>query len=104
MDQDRDKSKPPSAAYRETFRRHRKLFCMPPILGALAAALFLFGMGKTYKSTASLWIDTAPPAPSSVGASTGSASLPEPPATAEQAILSELLTTKAFAASVAETS
>ena len=102
MDQDLDKSKPPSTSYRETFSRHRKLLCMPVILGALAAAFFLFGTGKTYKSTASLWVDTAPPAPSSVG-SNATTSLAEPPAAAEQAILGELLATRAFAASVAQT-
>jgi uncharacterized protein involved in exopolysaccharide biosynthesis len=100
VDQGPDKSKPPSTSYRETFRRHRRLFCTPPILGALAAAVFLFGMGKTYKSTASLWIDTAPSVPSSVGEN--NTALAQPPASAEQAILSELLTTRRFAASVAE--
>ena len=55
-------------SYRETFRRHRKLLCTPMVLGALAAALFLFGMGRTYTSTASLWVDTAAPLPSSIGA------------------------------------
>ena len=59
----------------------------------LAAAFFLFGMGKTYTSTASLWVDTAAPVPSSIGADTGSA-LSEPPAATAQAILSELLTTR----------
>jgi len=101
MDQDLDKSKRPSTSYRETFSRHRKLLCLPVILGALAAAFFLFGTAKTYKSTASLWVDTAAPAPSSVGA--GASTLAEPPAAAEQAILGELLTTRAFAASVVQT-
>jgi uncharacterized protein involved in exopolysaccharide biosynthesis len=101
MHQGLDNSKPPSTSYRDTFRRHRKLFCMPIILGALAAAVFLFGMGKTYKSSASLWVDSTPPMPSSIGANSGQS---EPPASAEQAILSELLTTRAFTASVAETS
>lgn len=103
MDPDLHKSKPPSTSYRETFRRHRRLFCLPILLGALAAAVFVFGMGKTYKSTASLWVDTSPPVASSVGANTGSA-LAEPPAASEQAILSELLTTRAFVAAVARNS
>ena len=67
MDQGLDTSKPLSTSYRETFWRHRKLFCLPIVLGALAAAFFLFAMGKTYKSTASLWVDTTATAPSSVG-------------------------------------
>jgi len=100
MNQDLDKTKPPSTSYRETFSRHRKLLCLPVILGALAAAFFLFGTGKTYKSTASLWVDTAPPSPSSVGAD-ATTSLAEPPSAAEQAILGELLTTRSFAAAVA---
>jgi uncharacterized protein involved in exopolysaccharide biosynthesis len=102
MDQGLDKSKPLSPSYRETFRRHRKLFCIPMVLAALAAAFFLFGGTKTYKTTASLWVDTAPPLPSSISAANGD--LAQPPASAAQAILNELLTTKAFAVSVGESS
>ena len=103
MDQALDNSKAPSPSYRGTFRRHRKLFCTPIILGVLAAGFFLFGIAKSYKSTASLWVDTAAPAASSIGTSTG-APLSEPPSTAAQGILSELLMTRAFDSSVAETS
>src|SRR4051794_21891558 len=103
MDQGLDKSKLLSTSYRETFRRHRKLLCLPIVLGALAAGVFLFAGGKTYKSTASLWVDTAATAPSSVGDS-GSSPLGEPPAAAQQAVLSELLTTRAFTAAVAQRS
>jgi uncharacterized protein involved in exopolysaccharide biosynthesis len=99
MDQSRDENKPAPTSYRETFRRHRKLLCLPVILGALAAAFFLFGTGRTYKSTANVWVDTNPPAQSSLGTN----SLAEPPAAAEQTILGELLTTRAFRVSVAET-
>jgi uncharacterized protein involved in exopolysaccharide biosynthesis len=100
MDQGRDKNEPPSASYRETFQRHRKLFCMPVVLGALAAAFFLFGMGTTYRSTANLWIDTMAPATSSLASDPGP--LAEPPAAAEQGILNELLTTGSFTSLVAE--
>jgi len=103
MDQGLDKSKLLSTSYRETFRRHRKLLCLPIVLGALAAGVFLFAGGKTYKSTASLWVDTAATAPSSVGDG-GSSPLGEPPAAAEQAVLGELLTTRAFTAAVAQRS
>jgi uncharacterized protein involved in exopolysaccharide biosynthesis len=99
MDQSLDKSKPASTSYRETFRRHRKLFCLPIILGAFAAAFFLLGTGRTYKSTASLWVDTAPTMPSSLSAASGP--LTQPPASAEQGILSELLTTASFDSAVA---
>jgi uncharacterized protein involved in exopolysaccharide biosynthesis len=102
LQQGLDQSKPPSTSYRETFRRHRKLLCMPIILGGLAAAFFLFATGKTYESSASIWVDTAPPAPSSIGANTNA--LAEPPAVSELAILNQLLMTRRFAASVAKTS
>jgi uncharacterized protein involved in exopolysaccharide biosynthesis len=98
-----DNTKQPSPSYRGTFRRHRKLFCLPVVLGALAAVFFLFGLAKSYTSTASLWIDSDAPAPSSIGANTGSP-LTQPPSAAVQAILNELLMTRAFASSVAETS
>jgi uncharacterized protein involved in exopolysaccharide biosynthesis len=96
-------SNPPPSSYRGTFRRHRKLFLVPVILGALAGAFFAFTSKPGYKSTASLWVDTAPPLASTVGAGP-SAPLTTPPATAEQGILTELLTTQSFAASVAKNS
>jgi uncharacterized protein involved in exopolysaccharide biosynthesis len=99
MDQAPDTNKPPSASYRGTFRRHRKLFYMPVILGALAALFSLFGGAKSYKSTASLWIDTPPPAASSLASAS---TVTYPPAASEQAALSELLTTRSFVSSVAE--
>jgi uncharacterized protein involved in exopolysaccharide biosynthesis len=102
MDQGLDKSKAPSTSYRETFRRHRKLFSIPPVLGALVAVFFAFGMSKSYNATANLWVDTAPPAASSISA--GSGAVTEPPAAAEQALLTELLNTDSFNASVAESS
>src|SRR5689334_6666921 len=73
------------------------------ILGAVVAAFFALHHTKTYSSTASLWVDTTPPVPSSVGVSPTSA-ITAPPAAAEQGILTELLTTDAFAASVAKSS
>lgn len=103
MNQGLDNSKPVPTSYRGTFRRHRKLFCAPIILGTLAAGFFLFGMAKSYTSTASLWVDTAPPVSSSVGANTG-APLTQPPSSAVQGVLSELLMTRSFASTVAETS
>jgi uncharacterized protein involved in exopolysaccharide biosynthesis len=102
LEQIPDKSKPPSTSYRETFRRHRKLFCVPMILGAVAAAAVLFTSTKTYTSTASLWVDTAPPLASSIGGAVPV--LTTPPAAAEQGILNELLTTDAFASSVVKSS
>lgn len=103
MDQGFDKGKPPSTSYRETFRRHRKLLCTPIVLGILGAAFFVFSTSSSYKSTASLWIDTTAPAPSSIGSNTGTP-LAQPPSTAEQGILGELLTTRSFASAVASSS
>jgi uncharacterized protein involved in exopolysaccharide biosynthesis len=102
VDQGRDKKKPLSASYRDTFRRHRKLFCMPVILGAVVAGIFQFALGQSYKSTASLWIDTTPPAQSSLASNSGP--MTEPPASAEQGILSELLATDSFASAVVQNS
>jgi uncharacterized protein involved in exopolysaccharide biosynthesis len=103
LEQTPDKSNPPSSSYRETFRRHRKLFCIPVVLGVLAGAFFVFTSTPTYKSTASLWVDTAPPLASTVGAGPTNP-LVTPPAASEQGILTELLTTQSFAAAVAKSS
>lgn len=100
MEQTPEKSEPPPS-YRETYRRHRKLFCLPVILGAVAGAFFLFSSAGSYKSTASIWVDTAPPLASTVGAEL-TTPLNTPPAAAEQGILTELLTTQSFATSVAK--
>lgn len=101
MEQTTDKSNPPSTSYRQTWRRHRKLFLVPVVLGALAGAFFVFSSHPSYKSTASLWVDTAAPLASTVGAGP-TTPLSAPPAAAEQGILQELLTTQSFAASVAK--
>ncbi len=103
MEQTPDKSNPPSTSYRQTWRRHRKLFLVPVVLGALAGAFFVFSSHPSYKSTASLWVDTAAPLPSTVGVGP-TTPLSTPPAAAEQGILTELLTTQSFAASVAKNS
>ena len=75
----------------------------PVLLGAAVAALILFTTSATYKSTASLWVDTAAPVASSIGAD-GTPTLSEPPASSEQGILTELLTTGSFADAVARSS
>jgi uncharacterized protein involved in exopolysaccharide biosynthesis len=103
LEQSPDKSNPPPTSYRQTWRRHRKLFLVPVVLGALAGAFFVFSSHPSYKSTASLWVDTAAPLPSTVGVGP-TTPLSAPPAAAEQGILTELLTTQSFAASVAKNS
>lgn len=103
MEQTPEKSNPQPTSYRQTFRRHRKLFLVPVILGVLAGAFFVFSSKPSYKSTASLWVDTAPPLASTVGAGPADP-LVTPPAAAEQGILTELLTTQSFANAVAKNS
>ena len=98
-----DDTSPPSTSYRETYRRHRMLFRVPVVLGAAVAAFILFTSSASYKSTASLWVDTAAPVASSIGAD-GTPTLTEPPASSEQGILQELLTTDSFADAVARSS
>lgn len=86
--------------YRQTFRRHRILLSMPMVVGMLVAALFVAKHTITYSSTATLWVDTAPPNPSTVGSDAAGGGTS--PASAEQALLSELLTTRVFAIDVAK--
>lgn len=88
--------------YRQTFRQHRILLSLPMVLAVVVAGYFSVSKAPTYQSTATLWVDTPAPLASSVGAST--TVLPTAPATAEQGVLQELLTTKAFAQSVARNS
>lgn len=88
-----------SVSYKRTFRRHRKLLSVPMVLGVLVAAYFIFASSPSYLASASLWVDTAPPNASSVGAST--LQLTVTPATSEQSVLTELLSTQSFAVAVA---
>jgi hypothetical protein len=83
-------------AYRETFRRHRILFCLPPLLGALALGFLGFSASAKYQSTASLWIDNGPTAGSSLNSTTGTQ-----PSASEQTLLNELLATQNFDLDVA---
>jgi hypothetical protein len=79
--------------YIQTFSRHRVLLCTPIALAVLISAWFVLGAPKSYQSTASLWLDNAPPNQSSV-ANTNPAILP--PANQEQSVLTELLATRQF--------
>jgi hypothetical protein len=85
-------------AYRETFRRHRLRYLLPALLVAVAAA------GATYKSpsyvsTASLWVDNQVSGPSSLSVGPGNVQT-QTPSSAEQSVLTELLTTKEYDAAV----
>ncbi len=100
MDTTADVGRSPS--YRDTFRRHRKLLSVPMVIGAVLGGVFAFNGTKTFMSTTRLWVDTAPPAASTVG--DDGPVLSATPASAEQSVLTELLTTHAFAKAVAQNS
>jgi hypothetical protein len=90
-----------SMSYLETFRQHRVLLSLPIALAVLVAAWFVLGTPSSYQSSASLWINYAAPADSSVGESNPAVT---PPSSVEQQVISELLTTKSFALAVARRS
>jgi uncharacterized protein involved in exopolysaccharide biosynthesis len=83
--------------YRETFRRHRLLFLLPVVLGAVVGLTFSLGSPKLYQSYTTLWSDSA-------SAASNEAFGALPPAGQEQGMLSELLTTKSFVNNIATNS
>jgi uncharacterized protein involved in exopolysaccharide biosynthesis len=80
-------------AYRETFRRHRRLLCLPIALATIVAFWSVVASPKSYESNASLWVDTGPGLDSSVA--NANPALP-PPAEQEQSMVAELLKTRDF--------
>ena len=89
-------------SYKATFRKHRLLLSLPMILAALAAGYLGFASSKSFMSSASLWVDTAPPAPSSIGSN--SQPMSQTPSSAEQGLLNELLSTRQFTMGVLDSS
>jgi uncharacterized protein involved in exopolysaccharide biosynthesis len=89
-------------SYKATFRKHRVLLSLPMVLAALAAGYLGFASSKTFMSSASLWVDTAPPAPSSIGSN--SQAMSQTPSSAEQGLLNELLSTRTFTMGVLDNS
>jgi hypothetical protein len=86
------------AAYRETFRRHRRLLSLPIILAVFIAGWAVLGSPKSYLSTADLWVDN----PASTATSLGNENPTViPPAQQEQTLITELLSTRNFALAVA---
>ena len=83
----------PDTNYKDIYRRHRLLLTMPLVLGILISALTVLSAAKSYQSSASLWFDNAPPAPSST---TQTDPTIRPPAAQKQLILTELLGTRSF--------
>lgn len=85
-------------AYRATFRRHRLLLIVPIVIAVVLAVWSTIGAPPTYESTTSLWVDTPPPAASSVADVSPAVT---PPAEQEQLVLQELLRTRGFRMNVA---
>src|SRR5919206_3788077 len=56
----------PLAMYRKSIRRHRRLLLIPIVLGVCMALWTVAGSPKQYRATVSLWVDTPPPATSSL--------------------------------------
>jgi hypothetical protein len=80
--------------YRETFRRHRLRYLLPPLLAALVIGGLSY-KAPSYVSSASLWVDNQ--ASSSSSLSVGAVQVaPQAPSAAEQTVLNELLTTSSF--------
>lgn len=91
-----------SHSYRETFRRHRVVLCLPPLLAMVIAGAIVLTAGKSYTSSASLWVDNPAPLGSSlVTSSTGATT---DPSSQEDTVLTELLTTQSFAVAVGDSS
>lgn len=77
--------------YVKTFKRRWFLYCLPPLLLAAGAGYLEVSKPKTYKSSASLWIDNGPTSGSSLVSTSGTG-----PSTFEQTLLNELLATRSF--------
>lgn len=93
VERPRSELKRTMAAYRETFRRHRRPLSLPIILAVFIAAWSVLGAPKSYQSTADLWVDN----PVSTSTSLGNADpAVTPPAQQEQSLIAELLTTRDF--------
>jgi uncharacterized protein involved in exopolysaccharide biosynthesis len=88
-------------SYLETFFRHPLLLSLPLVLALGAALAYGFTTPRTYLATATVWADTRVPADSTIGTSSGGN---DAPSTGQQALLTELLATRAFRAAVANDS
>jgi hypothetical protein len=82
--------------YRETFRRNRRLFLLPVVLGAVIGLTFGLGSPKLYRSDATLSFKSFDTSAAQFGA--------QPPAAQNQAMLNELLATHGFPEAVAKRS
>ena len=80
-------------SYRDTFHRHRPLLLAPIVLAGCLAFWTVAGSPKAYESTASVWVDSPPPLPTSLNETNPSV---RPPAEPQQLLLGELLRTRGF--------
>jgi hypothetical protein len=82
--------------YRDTFRRHRLLFALPPLVALLIAFWVVAGTPKQYEASTALWFDNPPGQVSSITQGTDLTGQTTPPAAQAQVVLNELLTTRHF--------
>jgi uncharacterized protein involved in exopolysaccharide biosynthesis len=82
--------------YRDTFRRHRLLFALPPLVAMLIAFWVVAGTPKQYEASTALWFDNPPGQASSINDGTDLTGQTTPPAAQAQVVLNELLTTRHF--------
>jgi uncharacterized protein involved in exopolysaccharide biosynthesis len=87
---------PNSPTYSEVFRAYRLRFLVPVVLAGLIALWAGFSAPKMYRAGATLWSDSPDASSAVFGA--------QPPATQDQQLLDELLTTRFFEESVARSS
>jgi hypothetical protein len=88
----------PDSPYKQIFREHRLLLSAPVVIALFISLWTVVGAQKSYQSTASLWVDNAPPAASSVTATDPTL---RPPAAQQQLVLNELVATRDFRLTVA---
>jgi uncharacterized protein involved in exopolysaccharide biosynthesis len=87
-------------SYRSTIRRYPRTLAMPLVFCAIIALWVVAGSPKKYEASASLWVDHAAPAPSSLAQT--DTFVQTTPADQEMQILTELLTTRDFRVAVAQ--
>lgn len=84
--------------YTQTFASHSALFSLPALMTTAIALWFVLGTPNQYEAKTSLWVDTPPPAMSSLEQTDASVLTP---AAQAQMLLDELLTTRSFRLAIA---
>ncbi len=78
--------------YLETFFRHKILLIAPVVLALAISIWYVAARPKSFQSSATLWVDTQPPAASSIDAPGNGPT----PAAQAQSVLQELVATRSF--------